>query len=213
MFIIVLGGGIDLYGNLPDFVYQRLDKAVELYHQLTNQLRSTTNRQKNTKIVLSGKYSFLYNQLGKAPPVTEAKAMAQYLKEKGFSDEQILIENQSQDTISNAYYLKKEIFLPYQQKEAYIISSRFHLERVRYIFNKVFGSGYRLKFVGVREQLAPAEEQKIIAHQKQLLAKTKKILEPMADGNHSFLDGKFYTIDYYRQKRPDWVVRFATQGK
>jgi len=51
MFIIVLGGGINLKWEIPKTVYQRLDKALEVYQK---------NLDKNPKIIVSGKYSFLY---------------------------------------------------------------------------------------------------------------------------------------------------------
>ena len=51
MFIVVLGGGVNLRGEIPKTVYQRLDKALEFYQK---------NLDKNPKIIVSGKYSFLY---------------------------------------------------------------------------------------------------------------------------------------------------------
>ena len=202
MFIIVLGGGIDLQGKLPPHVYQRLDKAIDLF-----------KRSSNCKIVATGKYSFLYDQLKKFPPATEAEKMAAYLLKKNIPKEKILLEKKSKDTISNAYYLKKDFFIPQKEKKGIVITSHFHLARVRYIFNKIFGPDYDLEFIGLQERLAKDEEEKVVLRQKELLIKTKKMLEPMADGDHSFLDGKFYTIDYYRQKRPPWVINFVAKGK
>lgn len=201
MFIIILGGGIDLSGDLPPFVYQRLDKSIDLFKRLTN-----------SKIVVTGKHSFLYDQLKKYPPTTEAEKMADYLIKKNIPQEKILLEKKSKDTISNAYYLKKDFFIPQKEQNAIIITSHFHLERVRYIFNKIFGPDYHLEFIGLQEQLDPVEEKKVVHHQKDLLIKTKTLLSPMKDGNHHFLDGKFYRIKYYREKRPDWVINFVAQG-
>jgi len=223
MFIVILGGGIDLQGNLPKHACQRLDKAIEIFKQLTNydlpsealakEGLQIADYQKNIKIVVSGKYSFLYNQLGKTPPTTEAEAMAKYLEKKSIPIDQILVENESQDTVSNAYYLKKNYFLTYKETKAIFISNKYHLPRVEYIFKKVFGPGYKFEFAGADQQLTPTEEKRLIDHQQELLDEIKIILSPMTDGDHHFLDGKFYTIDYYRKKRPDWVIKFVTQGK
>lgn len=202
MLIVILGGGIDLKGNLPNHVYQRLDKAVEIY-----------NKNCDQQIVLSGKYSFLYDQLKKHPPTTEAEKMAQYLLTKGIPKDKLLLEKKSQDTISNAYYLKKDFFIPQNEKSAIVVTNRFHLPRVEYIFNKIFGPDYSLKYVGVEQKLSPTEEKRLVEHQNDLLEKIKQILTPMRDGDHHFLDGKFYTIDYYRQKRPDWVIKFVAEGR
>lgn len=202
MFIVVLGGGISLKGQLPSHVYPRLEEAFRLYQKL-----------KDAKVVLSGKFSFLYHQLGKYPSITEAEKMARYLIKKGVPKKDILLEKKSMDTISNAYYLKKDFFLPKKEKKAIIITSKFHLERVKYIFKKIFGNNYKLKFIGVEEKLASDKKRKISLRQKQLLEKIKKILSPMKDGDHLFLKGKFYKIKYYREKRPDWVIDFVAQGK
>lgn len=118
MFIIVLGGGIDLKGNLPSLVYQRLDKAIEIYQ--------SNKKNNNIKLVVTGKYSFLYHQLKKFPPTTEAEKMAQYLLKKQIPKNKILLEKKSKDTIGNAYYLKKDVFIPHQETRAIIITSNFH---------------------------------------------------------------------------------------
>lgn len=202
MFIIILGGGIDLKGNLPDHVFQRLDKAIELYQ-----------KNPSAKIIVSGRYSFLYNQLKQYPPITEAERMAQYLIKKGIPKEKIFLERKSKDTIGNAYYLKKNFFLPKKIFSALIITSFFHLPRVKYIFKKIFGPSYNLQFIGVQENLTKNEEKKVIERQKQLLKKTKQILGKMENGDHNFLKGKLYKIKYYREKRPEWVTNFVAKGK
>jgi len=35
----------------------------------------------------------------------------------------------------------------------------------------------------------------------------------MKEGDHSFLKGKLYKLKYYKEKRPNWVIKFATEGK
>lgn len=205
MFIIVLGGGIDLKGNLPSLVYQRLDKAIEIYQ--------SNKKNNNIKLVVTGKYSFLYHQLKKFPPTTEAEKMAQYLLKKQIPKNKILLEKKSKDTIGNAYYLKKDVFIPHQETRAIIITSNFHRERVKYIFDKIFEPKYHLQFVGVEEKLSPDKKNQVNSRQKELLNKTKQILSLMKPGNHLDLKGKLYKLKYYREKRPKWVINFVAQGK
>lgn len=216
MFIIVLGGGIDLKGNLPSLVYQRLNKAIEIYQSLTKSvgLQQIPKPNKNkVKIIVLGKYSFLYHQLKKYPPITEAEKMAEYLLSKNIPKKNILLEKKSKDTIGNAYYLKIKFFLPQKVRSAIIVTSRFHLKRVKYIFKKVFGPNYKLTFIDVEENLPEEKKRQVLLRQEQLLLKTKKILSPMKDGNHLFLKGKLYKLKYYREKRPDWVINFVAQGR
>lgn len=200
MFIVVLGGGIDLNGNLPPHVYQRLDKALKLYKKLPR-----------SKIVLSGKYSFLYSL--KKPPITEAEKMAQYLIEKGVPKKDIFLEKKSQDTISNAYYLKTDFLLPLKEKRAIVVTSDFHQQRVRYIFKKVFGEGYQFQFIATPSGLPEKAKEKIFRRQKELIFKTKELFAKMKDGDHQFLKGKFYKARFYQEKRPAWVKDFAAKGK
>lgn len=200
MFIVVLGGGIDLSGNLPSHVYQRLNKAIEIFKQYPK-----------SKIILSGKYSFLYKD--KKPPTTEAAKMKQYLLEKSVSAEHIYLEQLSKDTIGNAYYLKKYFFIPGKEKEAMVITSHYHLKRVQYIFDKIFGSSYSIQIVAVQENLSVNEEKKVIQRQKELLAKTQTLLLPMKNGDHDYLKRKIYNFKYYREKRSGWIINFVAKGK
>ncbi|PJA53864.1 hypothetical protein CO166_00350 [Candidatus Roizmanbacteria bacterium CG_4_9_14_3_um_filter_36_11] len=205
MFIVILGGGIDLNGNLPNHVYQRLDKAVQLYFDGI--------QKENIFIITSGKYSFLYDQLKRYPPITEAEKMAQYLLIKGIPKDKLLLEKKSKDSIGNAYYLKKDFFIPLKVDKAIIITSHFHLERIKYIFNKVFGKNYQFEFIGLQEKLAPDEESKVVNRQNEVLIKTKEILELMPDGDHDYLTKKLYKIKYYLEKRPAWVINFVAKGR
>ena len=199
MLVVVLGGGIDLRGNLPPYVYMRLDKACELYESM-----------QATHLVLSGRYSFLYHH--KKPPVTEAEKMAEYVIEKGVPKRHVLLERRAKDTIGNAYYLKKYIFLPRKQTEAAIVTSRFHLPRVTYIFQKIFGRGYQLEYIGTKDAISRDDEKHILQRQRLLLLKTQEMLALMKEGDHDFLKGKIYKTKFYREERADWVVDFVSKG-
>lgn len=199
MIIVVLGGGIDLQGKIPSYVYSRLDEAVKLHEDL------------DCKILVSGEYSFLYDKV--KPPFTEAFKMEQYLLSKGVSAEQILREERSKDTIGNAYYSKKYIFIPKEEKEAVIITSDFQVERVEYIFHKIFGPEYKLRIIGIKSELSGSEKEAVWQRQKELLLKTQALLSNMKDGDHDFLKDRIYKFKFYKEKRPDWVKNFVAKGK
>lgn len=63
---------------------------------------------------------------------TEAYVMRQYLEERGVPRSQIILENRSWDTISNIRYLGR-ICHRYHIKNLCIITSDWHLPRVKYI--------------------------------------------------------------------------------
>ena len=200
MLIVVLGGGIDVRGTIPDHVVERLRKAIQLL-----------NKNSRAKIVLSGKYSFLYKK--ERPSLTEAEGMMKYLLASGIPKEKIILEKRSKDTIGNAYYVKKYIVLPRKEKDLIIITSPFHLKRVEFVFKKIFGPSYKLSFLSGIESLPKNQKEKIIEHQKEVLAETKLLLAPMKDGDHHFLYRKIYNLSYYRKTRPDWVTNFVAKGK
>lgn len=201
MTIVVLGGGIDKKGHLPQHVKERLKRAAEIF-----------KKTKKAKILLCGKYSFLYPK-DSLPPRTEAEAMRDYLLKLGIPEKVIFLEKKSKDSISNAYYAKKLYFLPRQEKQAKVITSEYHLPRTKYIFQKIFGNSYKFQYIPTSSSLPKKEAKKVKKRQKELLNKTKGILGKMRDGDHNFLKGKFYKIKYYREKRPSWVINFVTKGK
>lgn len=199
MVIVVLGGGIDLQGKIPLYVYSRLDEAIRLQKSL------------GCKILVSGEYSFLYDKV--KPPFTEAFGMQKYLLGKGISIDQILLEERSKDTVGNAYYSKKYIFIPLRQKEAIIITSDFQVERVKYIFHKIFGQKYKLKIIGIKSELPDSEREVAWQRQRELLLKTQALLSNMKDGDHNFLKDRIYKFKFYKEKRPAWVRDFVAKGK
>lgn len=196
---MVLGGGIDLTGKIPSYVYSRLDKAIELQKRL------------GCKILVSGEYSFLYGK--EKPPLTEAFKMEQYLLKEGASKELIIREEQSKDTVGNAYYSKKYIFIPRKEKEMIVVTSDFQVERVKYIFGKIFGPKYGIIVLGITSELPEGEKEAIWQRQKELLLKTRGFLSIMKDGNHEFLNDRIYKLKFYREERPAWVKKFVAKGK
>jgi uncharacterized SAM-binding protein YcdF (DUF218 family) len=199
MIIVALGGGIDLQGNIPPYVYSRLDEAIRFHNDLS------------CKILVSGEYSFLYDKV--KPPFTEASKMQEYLLEKGVLPDQIIKEEQSKDTIGNAYYSKKYVFLPQKEKKAIVITSDFQVERVKYIFGKIFGPEYVIKVIGIESNLPVSEREAVWQRQRELLLKTQVLLSNMKDGDHDFLKDRIYKLKFYKEKRPDWVKNFVAKGK
>lgn len=201
MTIVILGGGINKEGELSQLIKPRLKKAVEIFR-----------KKKDNKILVCGKYSFLYPKEF-LPPRTEAEAMKEYLLKLGLPKENIYLESKSKDTISNAYYAKKLYFIPQKEKRVIVITSEFHLERTKFIFKKIFGPDYQIQFISVCSLFKGEKAKKIIEKEKVLLAETKQILAKMKPGEHNFLRGKFYKLKYYREKRPAWIIKFVTEGK
>jgi len=115
--ILVLGSmieGHDINDAYPaPQTKARLDAAVELAKQ-----------EPEARIIVSGAKGF-------DEPVTEASAMAKYLKSKGIPENKIIQEDKARDTSQNLKYSK-----PYMKGRTVIVTNDFHLYRSLYLAKK-----------------------------------------------------------------------------
>lgn len=178
--------------ELPAHVYQSLDRAVALYRQKTVH-----------HIVVSGKWTINFDILGIRQPFTECDRMAEYLERHGIPPQAILREAESMDAISNLYYLKRHIFEPKAFRRLLFIAAGPRLARIEFLSKRILGPGYSLEYdsIGPRPGI-PSESE---ARRSALQA---AFLEPMRDGDDSWLDGRFYTGPYYDNVRTE-VMRKA----
>ena len=171
--IIVLGGGISKEGKLPVWVHSRLEKALALHHETGEGL------------LMSGKGKDSYN-------ITEAEAMAAYLVGKGVSEDEILLECLSEDTVQNAYYSRTLHVDPMGIRRFTVVTSNFHTERSRHIFEWVFGPEYDITCVGAGDgDIIEADLMERKRIESELLGFHQTVLKEIPDGNlsrmHSFL--------------------------
>ncbi len=142
--IIVLGSTNNQDGNISDIGLQRLNKGITLL-----------NTFKDSYIILTGGFGSHFNTTN-TPYSTYAK---DFLIKNRISETRILDCVLSKDTIEDAKLtlpLIKEI----TPKNIHIVSSDFHMERVKYIFNKVF-SNMNLSFHQVNYKTEEKEMQKL----------------------------------------------------
>ena len=125
---IVLGGGLNYDGTLPEHVQNRIDWVI--------------NRQTRVDIVL---FSALYS-LNVSPklsedgfPLSEAHEMAKYFLKKQNVKCKVFLENASFDTIGSAMFVRLHYLdrLHFNLKNLYLISSDFHIERAERIYRKI----------------------------------------------------------------------------
>ena len=119
--VIILGEKLNRDGSISSILKHRLDKFINM-----------RNKRKYNIIVSGGKVE-------KKAHHTEAYKMKKYLINIGnISKDKIITENKSQNTIENALFLKKIISKYSNIKSITIITSKFHIKRVKYIFNYYF---------------------------------------------------------------------------
>ena len=141
--VVVLGGKVTPEGNVSQIVKYRVDKAVDLY-----------KKGIAPRLVFSGKISFSKNSV---LIKTEAMAMKEYAVSLGIPDKAILLEENSQDTIGNAYFTKINILEPNNWNNITVVTSDYHLSRSKYVFEKILGSNYQIDFVSAPSNLSASE--------------------------------------------------------
>ena len=116
--VILLGGGIDKDGKLPESVISRVEKAAEYLNQHPDSIC----------VVTGGTLKWL--------PYPEAPELKNQLVKRGVAAERILVEDQAKDTIQNFQYSCKmlEEFKGESTEEILnaptaVVTSRYHLRR------------------------------------------------------------------------------------
>jgi|GEM_PF-1169314 uncharacterized SAM-binding protein YcdF (DUF218 family) len=179
--------------RFPSHVYYSLDRAVELY-----------NKKKISFITVSGKWTLNFDVLHITQPFTECEKMADYLLAKGIPDNAILRESESKDTISNIYYLKRQIFESKGLRSLLFIAAEPRLPRIEFLCQRILGPTYSLHF----EAVAYAQDE-VSPNEQRTLTKQTAFLAPMKDGDDAWLDGKFYVGPYYDAVRNRVIERAA----
>lgn len=80
------------------------------------------------------------------PPVTEAAAMAAYARAHGLPAKAVLLEEQSRDTIGNAWFVRTRWLDPNRWRSIRVVTTDYHIPRAAWIFRKVLGPDYDVAF-------------------------------------------------------------------
>ncbi len=132
-YIIILGSGL-IGDKVPPLLAQRLEKGKMMYEKFNH----------TPKIVVSGGQ-------GTDETLTEADAMAQYLRRSGISKEDVIVERQSTNTLENLQFSKT--ILDEKSKENYyclVITNSFHSLRAGIYMRKL---GLKGRSIGSRTAL------------------------------------------------------------
>ncbi len=170
--IVVLAGGVAADGSLPLWVRFRVERGVTLWR---NGIART--------IILSGRWGFAEPI---PPPTTEAQAMKRLAIHLGVPAKHILTEEQSQDTIGNAYFTQTTLLVRRGWTRLVIVTSDYHLARARYIFEKILGPKYVCRFVAAPSGLSPRARREHGVVERALLALTKHWLDRIPDGTTAY---------------------------
>lgn len=165
---IVLGGGLKKIEVRGQFWYEpeeqakaRLDRAYTLFVE-----------GKVDIIISTGKYSVIATvdpdvigprteaEVGKEYLIARAKAEGEDVSDARGIEDCICCEDQSIDTISNAWYAKKLCLEPQGVTSCIVVTSDYHIERSRVIFEWVLGPQYTVACVEAPSLLSGEERER-----------------------------------------------------
>jgi uncharacterized SAM-binding protein YcdF (DUF218 family) len=130
--IVVLGRGVRADGTLGLIARARVDRALELFSVGVA-----------PRIIFAGRSALMGLD---SPPVSEADAMAQYATARGLKQEARFLEDESRDTIGNAYFTWKRWLEPNDWRSIRVVTTDYHIPRAAWIFRKVLGPRYDVAF-------------------------------------------------------------------
>lgn len=140
--IVVLGGGIGSDGSLTQISTTRVERAAEIFHAGVA-----------PRVIFAGRCGLMDDD----PPVTEAAAMAAHAISLGVPAEVTLLEEESRDTLGNAYFTRALFLELYGWTSIRVVTSDFHLSRAAWVFRKILGSHYDFSFVSAYSGLSPRQ--------------------------------------------------------
>lgn len=149
--IVVLGGGHSADGlSLDARTPERVARGVELFHSAMKAASHGTPAGGDVYLVCSGAWAV---SRPIAPPRTEAALMADLAIELGVPPTAIFREERSLDTIGNLAVVGSEILPAIEPDSVILVSSDFHMRRVRYLVGRVWGDRWQVSFAGAPSQL------------------------------------------------------------
>ncbi|MFZ1258369.1 MAG: YdcF family protein [Candidatus Saccharimonas sp.] len=163
--IIILGCGIDMYGDIGPDAKNSVQLGVDAF-----------SKTGHTCIIMTGNVS--YKATFKLS-ISEAQGMKDYALSLGIPVNQIFVETESKDTLGNLFFTKQNLLLPLQITNVTIVRSpNQSSERIHYIANKVLGSRYKYQLIEPEGE-RPSEQER----EQKSLAITKKWLAGISDGD------------------------------
>lgn len=183
---------IILLGTQPDLETWEFPKQI---HQCIETTAELIEAGVSDKVIASGKWSLRVENKKLNQPFKEADRLAELLMEKGVPSDKILRECISEDTISNLYFIKKLYLLPDKMQSVLFVVASFRITRLKLLVSKVFGPNYKVDYKSI-----PSEET-VSYNETRTIERTLKFLDTMEDGDHDWLEDKFYEGSMYAEVR------------
>lgn len=148
--LIILGSPNSSSGKLSDISTSRLNYCTNIY-------------QKGNLILCTGGWGEHFN----TSISSHASFAKQYLIEKGLLEDDFLDFALSGNTVDDAVKIKP-IISELENIKLTVITSDYHLNRVKLIFNEILES-YTIAFVGVKSNMAQEEFEALVQHENKAI--------------------------------------------
>jgi len=176
--IIVLGHRLKTDCIHPE-LQGRMDEAINIYQNVLN-----LGNKNNVVFILSG------GKTQNSVQLSEAEVMMKYCKDNNISTNKIIKETESLDTIGNAVFTRKIVDDLKEISEIFVVSSCYHMNRVKYIFNIVFGSNYKMNY----DNCHSSNEQGIEDEEKTSLELAQNFFKNIVPGEIKFIERHLFAI-------------------
>jgi uncharacterized SAM-binding protein YcdF (DUF218 family) len=153
--LVVLGSPNSPEGKLSLVSHSRLDRCIEQY-------------KPGIKIICTGGWGAHFN----TSKYAHASLAKDYLMENGIPHEVFLENALSENTVDDAVKVK-EIISNLNPVSITIISSDFHIERVKLIFEEILNA-YKVNFIAVKSHFDQDKYEQLVMHEKRAIESIKK---------------------------------------
>ena len=153
--LIVLGSPNSPLGELSNISKSRLDYCVSIY-------------LKGKKVLCTGGWGKHFNVSKEA----HAAIAKKYLVKMGVLENDFLESALSENTVDDAMKVKASLSR-FSEASLTIISSDYHLERVKLIFNEVL-EAFKLNYIGVKSDLEEKQLTQLLAHERKAIEQILK---------------------------------------
>ncbi|WP_053004169.1 YdcF family protein [Flavobacterium sp. ABG] len=149
--LIVLGSPNSELGNLGQIALDRLDYCLDIFEP------------KDNYIICTGGFGAHFN----TAPYPHADYAMNYLTENGLSAENFLEAALSANTVEDAV-LAKKILIKHHLNTVVVITSDYHVERVKLIFDEILGFD-NVEYAGVVHAISDTEKERLVIHEKKAI--------------------------------------------
>lgn len=175
--IVVLGGGLSEDGlSLDARTPERVEQAVEVFDRISQDVDSPAKGL----LVCSGAWSVARTD---PPPYTEARLMADLALRLGVPRDAIVCEERSLDTIGNLAVVGSDILTKIVVDHVIVVSSDFHMRRVRYLVGRVWGVQWDVSYFGSASRISLRDRILVILREFRLMFLMRRLLRGIPPGD------------------------------